>query len=148
MNKYIKLSYVSRDTSPIIRPIRLPFCIGEMMGEYLSKRSLIKYICSWRDKVIVLWTLNRQLKIFLRINRSVTIHIRNLQILATEFLKESKYLTSTIFKLFGKTCFMLQFFISNVKGYLHNKEKMSYLLPQTWDLVKNDLKKLWKSSKA
>ena len=32
---------------------------------YLSKRSLIKRTCSWRE-VIVLWTLNRQAKIFLR----------------------------------------------------------------------------------
>ena len=34
--------------------------------EYLSKRSLIKQSCSWCDKLIVLWTLNRQAKIFLR----------------------------------------------------------------------------------
>ena len=33
--------------------------------KYLLKSSLIKHTCSWRDKVIVLWTLNRQ--IFLRI---------------------------------------------------------------------------------
>ena len=31
--------------------------------KYLSKRSLIKHTCSWRDKHIVLWTLNRQAKI-------------------------------------------------------------------------------------
>ena len=35
--------------------------------KYLSKRSLIKHTCSWRDKLIALWTLNRQVKIFLRI---------------------------------------------------------------------------------
>ena len=34
--------------------------------KYLSKRSLIKHTCSWRDKLIVLWTLNREAKIFLR----------------------------------------------------------------------------------
>ena len=35
--------------------------------KYLSKRSVIKHTCSWRDKLIALWTLNRQAKIFLRI---------------------------------------------------------------------------------
>ena len=35
--------------------------------KYLSKRSLIKHTCSWRDKLIVLWTLNRQAKTFLLI---------------------------------------------------------------------------------
>ena len=33
----------------------------------LSKCSLIKHTCSWCDKLIVSWTLNRQAKIFLRI---------------------------------------------------------------------------------
>ena len=41
--------------------------------KYLSKRSLIKHTCSWRDKLIVLWTLNRQAKIFLRISVIVLI---------------------------------------------------------------------------
>ena len=39
-------------------------CVWE---KYFSKRSLIKHTCSWRDKFIVLWTLNRQAKIFLHI---------------------------------------------------------------------------------
>ena len=30
-----------------------------------------EHTCSWRDKLMVLWTLNRQAKIFLRINRHV-----------------------------------------------------------------------------
>ena len=34
---------------------------------YPSKHSLIKHTCSWRDKLIVLLTLNRQAKIFSRI---------------------------------------------------------------------------------
>ena len=33
---------------------------------YLSKRTLIKLTYSWRDKFFVLWTMNRQAKIFLR----------------------------------------------------------------------------------
>ena len=39
---------------------------SERWGKHFSKRSLIKHNCSWRDKLIVLWTLNRQAKIFLR----------------------------------------------------------------------------------
>ena len=35
--------------------------------KYLSKSSLIKHTSSWYDKLIVLWTLNRQAKNFLRI---------------------------------------------------------------------------------
>ena len=35
------------------------------MGEYLSKRSLIKRTRSWHHTLFVLWTLNRQAKIFL-----------------------------------------------------------------------------------
>ena len=31
--------------------------------------SLIKHICSWLDKPLVLWTLNRQIKISLRIKK-------------------------------------------------------------------------------
>ena len=41
-----------------------------MIGEVLPKRSLIKHTCSWREKLIVLWTLNRQTKIFLHITFS------------------------------------------------------------------------------
>ena len=31
--------------------------------KYLSKRSPLKHTCSWRDKLIVLWILNRHAKI-------------------------------------------------------------------------------------
>ena len=39
--------------------------------KYLSKRSLIKHICSWREKRIVLWRLNRQANIFSLISRRI-----------------------------------------------------------------------------
>ena len=41
-----------------------------MMGEVslVVSRSLLKHTCSWRDKLIVLWILSTQAKIFLRIN--------------------------------------------------------------------------------
>ena len=36
--------------------------------KYLSKRSALKHTCSWHDKLIVLWILNRQTKMFLHSN--------------------------------------------------------------------------------
>ena len=33
--------------------------------KFLSRRNLFKHTCSWRVKLIVLWTLNRQAKMFL-----------------------------------------------------------------------------------
>ena len=44
--------------------------------KYLSKRSPLKHLkhtCSWRDKLIVLWILNSQAKIFLRINSIISV---------------------------------------------------------------------------
>ena len=38
-----------------------------VVGVVSLKHSVIKHTCSWRDKLIVLWTLNRQAKIFSRI---------------------------------------------------------------------------------
>ena len=40
--------------------------VAQWWEKYLSKRSLIKHTRSWHDKLIVLWTLNRQTKVFLR----------------------------------------------------------------------------------
>ena len=36
--------------------------------KHLSKRSLIKHTWSWRDTLIILWTLNRQAKMFSHIS--------------------------------------------------------------------------------
>ena len=63
--------------------------------KYLSKRSPLKNTCSWRDKLIVLWILNRQEKIFLHTSfwylldrdRSVSSHTR---ILASQMFNDSK----------------------------------------------------------
>ena len=41
--------------------------VARWWKKYLSKRSLITHTCSWHDKLVVLWTLNRQAKIFLHI---------------------------------------------------------------------------------
>ena len=48
------------------REILLPSS-GRWWEKYLSKHSPLKHTCSWRDKLIVLWILKRQAKIFLRI---------------------------------------------------------------------------------
>ena len=41
--------------------------VSRWWEKYLWKSSLIKHTCSWRDRLIILWTLDRQAKIFLRI---------------------------------------------------------------------------------
>ena len=38
--------------------------IAQWWEKYLSKRSPLKHTCSWRDKLIIWWILNRQAKIF------------------------------------------------------------------------------------
>ena len=40
--------------------------VARWWEKYLSKRIPLKHSCSWRDKLIVLWILNREAKIFLR----------------------------------------------------------------------------------
>ena len=77
------------------------------------------------------------------------IHIRNLQILATEFFKESKHLAPAIFsEIFSKRsvqynlCHTSQFSVKNVKGTFHGTESFSYLGPKIWDLVPKKLKEL------
>ena len=47
------------------------------MEDDLSKGSIIKHTCPWHDKLITLWTLNRQAKIFLRILTMVKFNIQN-----------------------------------------------------------------------
>ena len=45
--------------------------VARWWEKYLSKRSLLKHTFSLRDKLIVLWILNRQAKMFLRISNKV-----------------------------------------------------------------------------
>ena len=47
---------------------RFFFHLVQWWEKYISKCSLIKHTCSWRNKLTVLWALNRQAKIFLRIS--------------------------------------------------------------------------------
>ena len=68
MNKYVYLGYMLRDTFPIMGSL-------PSSPNMLPKLSLIKHICSWRDKLIVLWTLNRQAKRFSRISKCLFTNI-------------------------------------------------------------------------
>ena len=45
--------------------------VAQWWEKYLLKGSLIKHICSWREKLIVLWRLNRKANIFSRISRRI-----------------------------------------------------------------------------
>ena len=85
----------------------------------------------------------------LETDRSVPIHIRNLQILATEFLKESKDLAPTVFsEVFSKRSFRYnlrhasEFSVPNIKSTFHGTESLSYLGPKSWNLVPKELKEL------
>ena len=61
-NKFIT-SWTSKFKSYTFWEILLPSSV-RWWEKYLSKRSLIKLTCSSRDKLLVLWTLNRQAKYF------------------------------------------------------------------------------------
>ena len=78
----------------------------------------------------------------LEIDRSVPRHIRNLQIFATEFFKESKYLAPTIFREFSSKRSVQynlrhasEFSVPNVKSTFHGTESLSHLRTKIWDLV-------------
>ena len=62
--------------------------VARWWEKYLSKRSLLKNTCSWHDKLIVLWILNRQAKIFLRKDHDFDmISIRMLKICGDSIFK-------------------------------------------------------------
>ena len=70
-------------------------------------------------------------------DRSVPMHIKNLQIFATEFFKESKNLAPTIFsEISSKRSIQYnlrhasEFSVSNVKSTFHGTEMLSYLGPK------------------
>ena len=85
----------------------------------------------------------------LETDRSVPIHIRNLQTLATEFFKESKDLAPTIFsEISSKRSVQYdlhhasEFSVPNAKSIFHGTESLSYLGPKIWDLVPKEIKEL------
>ena len=86
-------------------------------------------------------------EILLETDRSVPIHIRNLEILATEVFKESKDLAATIFsEIFSKRNvqynlhYAFELSVPNVKSTFHGTESLPYLGPKIWDLVPKELK--------
>ena len=53
--------------------------VTQWWEKYLLKRSPLKHTCLWCDRLIVLWILNRQAKMFLRISKETdTIQGKNL----------------------------------------------------------------------
>ena len=94
-------------------------------------------------------------KIYLEKNKSVPIHIRNLQILATGFLQESEDLVSTTFgDFFSKQSFQYElrhaseFYVRNVKSTSDITKSLSYLGPNIWNLLPKEHKEISRSSEA
>ena len=85
-------------------------------------------------------------------DNSVSIHQRNLQILAIKMLKVSNGLTpvlmNDIFKLRGEQTYNLrklsQFYRLKVNSVYNGTESVSFLGPIIWDLVPNELKDIGK----
>ena len=79
---------------------------------------------------------------------SVSIHMRNIQILATEMYKLINNLSSPtmnrVFKLNSDSRYnlrqILQFSRSLVKSVYHGTETVSYLGPKIWDILPDDYK--------
>ena len=81
--------------------------------------------------------------------KSVSIHTRNLQMLATEMIKVYRSMHPPIFsELFRRRdiCYNLRsnsnFAVSNVTSVFHGSESISYLGPKIWDIVPSELKQL------
>ena len=69
--------------------LRFERYFSRWLEKYLSKRSLIKHICSWRDKLFVLWTPNRQGKnIFTNLWNYLFIILSVLALIERSFLQE------------------------------------------------------------
>ena len=82
-------------------------------------------------------------------DKSVTIHTRNLQILATETFKVYRNISppifSEIFHQRGNNCNLRinsDFAMPNVRSVSHGTESISYLGPKIWDIVPLELKEL------
>ena len=81
-------------------------------------------------------------------DNSVSIHQKNLQILATEMFKVSNGLSvvlmNDIFKLTGEQTYNLrklsQFYRPKINSVYNGTESVSFLGPKIWDLVPNELK--------
>ena len=82
-------------------------------------------------------------------NKSVSIHTRNLQMLAIEMFKVYRSMSSPIFSELLRQrdiCYDLRsksnFAVPNIKSVFHGSESISYLGPKIWDIVPLELKEL------
>ena len=82
-------------------------------------------------------------------DKSVSIHTRNLQMLATEMFKVYRSMSPPIFsELFRRRDIYhnlrsnSNFSMLNVKSAFHGSESISYLGPKIWDIVSLELKEL------
>ena len=62
-----KYNINNKKLSTIYQTAKVLVVLARWWEKHLSKRNPLKHTCSWRDKLILLWILNRQAKIFLRI---------------------------------------------------------------------------------
>ena len=80
-------------------------------------------------------------------DNSVSMHHRNIQVLATELYKSvDGYLVSDCFKLNNMTVYNTRnrstFYSRSVRTVLHGTESLSHLGPKIWELVPNDMENL------
>ena len=82
-------------------------------------------------------------------DKSVSIHTRNLQMLATEMFKVYRSMSPLIFSELFRVrdiCYNLRsnsnFAVPHVKSVFHGSESISYLGPKIWDIVPLELKEL------
>ena len=61
----------NKKLSTIYQTAKILVVLAQWWEKYLLKHSPLKHACSWRDKLIALWILNRQAKIFLTYNKSI-----------------------------------------------------------------------------
>ena len=71
----------------------------------------------------------------LKKDNSVSIHLRNIQALATEMFKVKNNIAPQIMKELNNS-----FKRRRVKSVWHSTESVSYLGPKIWDLVPNEIK--------
>ena len=82
-------------------------------------------------------------------DKSVSIHTRNLQVLATKMFKVYRSMSPPIFsELFRRRDIShnlrsnSNFAVPNVKSVFHGSESITYLGPKIWDIVPLQLKEL------
>ena len=98
---------------------------------------------------IVYYDKKSTYKNLLERDRSILVHVRNLQILAIEMFKVHSGLSPPILKeLFRKRTLKYklrhpsQFTIPRIKSVYNGSESIAYLRPKIWNMVPSELKKI------